>query len=101
MRTKEVLPVNLQMVVIPQQTLDDLVSEVRQVKELLTNQKVADACTEWIEASEAHKMLGVSPKTFKRYTERKKIAFSQIGRKVYIKRAELNAWIESNNIEKR
>lgn len=54
---------------------------------------------EWITGSEARKLLDVCPKTWQTYRDERKIPFSQFGRKIYVKRADLNAFMEKNKID--
>jgi hypothetical protein len=45
-------------------------------------------------------MLGISQKTWQIYRDKRIIPFSQFGRKIYVKRADLEAFLEDNRIEK-
>jgi excisionase family DNA binding protein len=43
-------------------------------------------------------MLGVSAKTWQTYRDERRIPFSQFGRKIYVKRADLEAFMEKHYI---
>lgn len=85
---------------IPQTTLDELVQEVKAVKEL------CESCfqenktgVEWLSSEEVKKILGVSAKTWQKYRNERRIPFSQFGRKIYVKRSDLEDFINSHCIK--
>lgn len=45
--------------------------------------------------------LGISSKQFQKYRNERRIAFSQFGRKIYVKRSDLDRFLESHRIEAR
>lgn len=45
--------------------------------------------------------LGISSKQFQKYRNERRIAFSQFGRKIYVKRSDLDHFLESHRIEAR
>ncbi len=46
-------------------------------------------------------MLGISPKTWQNYRDQRVIPFSQIGRKIYVCRADLEDFMRSHYIKAR
>lgn len=91
----------LSMAVIPQSFLDGLMDEVKEVKEILKSKSEDEINSQWIESSKARKILGVSQKTWQTYRDERRIPFSQFGRKIYVKRADLDAFMEANYITAR
>lgn len=89
----------LKMVVMPQSAYQQMLDSVREVKELILGKAKADADAQWIESEEARKMLGVSPKTWQNYRDSRVIPFSQFGRKIYVRRADINAFLEGHLIK--
>ena len=87
------------MAVIPQRTLDELIYELKEVKQILTDRNRAEADNEWVESAEARKLLGVSQRTWQYYRDKKIIPFSQFGRKIFVRRADLNSFMEKNYIQ--
>ncbi|MBJ2197639.1 DNA-binding protein [Muribaculaceae bacterium Isolate-113 (HZI)] len=47
------------------------------------------------------KLLGISPKTWQNYRDQRLIPFSQIGRKIYVNRADLDAFLRQHRIAPR
>ena len=65
---------------------------------LVIKRNKEEAGSEWIESVEARKMLGVSPKTWQTYRDRRVIPFAQIGRKILVKKADLDAFMREHYI---
>ena len=86
------------MVMIPQEEWLNLHEKLDNIAELVTNRNASDKDSEWIESKTARKMLGVSPKTWQNYRDRRDIRFAQIGRKIYVKREDLDKFMESHCI---
>lgn len=86
------------MVVLPQSVWEGVKTDIQDMKELLTKKSTEEARNEWIESVEARKMLGVSPKTWQTYRDRRIIPFAQIGRKILVKRSDLEAFMEAHYI---
>ena len=91
-------PIN--MVVLPQETLDEIMEVVRRAAEnQVAASKVKD--DEWLSSEEARQILGVSPKTWQNYRDRGIIPFSQTGRKIYVLRSDLDNYLKSHRIARR
>ncbi|WP_303642638.1 helix-turn-helix domain-containing protein [uncultured Bacteroides sp.] len=52
-----------------------------------------------MESEAARKLLGVSSKTWQNYRDQRVIPFSQIGRKIYVNRTDLDAYLRSHRID--
>ena len=89
------------MVVIPQEEWLNLHEKLDKLAELVTNRNVEDKNSEWIESEAARKMLGISPKTWQNYRDQRVIPFSQIGRKIYVNRGDLESFMRSHYIKSR
>lgn len=86
------------MVVVPQSVWEGVKDDLQQVKELLIKKNTEKVENEWLESVKARKMLGVSPKTWQTYRDRRIIPFAQIGRKILVKRADLDAFLDAHYI---
>ncbi len=87
------------MVILPQSALDELKADLVEVKQMIQNRNEDDFNGQWVESEEARRLLGVSPKTWQTYRDRRIIPFSQFGRKIYVKRASIEAFLESHTIK--
>ncbi len=90
----------LQMAVIPMGFLSKMEQGLDDLKNLLTEKTEEEVQNQWIESAEARKMLGVSQKTWQTYRDKRVIPFSQFGRKIMVKRSDLEAFLEGNRISK-
>ena len=88
------------MVVLPQETLDEIMDVVRRAAD---NQGAKSAAKddEWLTSEEARKILGVSPKTWQNYRDRGIIPFSQTGRKIYVLRSDLDNYLKSHRTSRK
>lgn len=89
---------SLQMAVIPQSILFELTEGIGEIKELLSNKTAEELNSQWIESGKARQMLGVSQKTWQTYRDKRIIPFSQFGRKIYVKMADLEAFMDKHYI---
>ena len=76
--TKAVMP---SLVVLPQSEWEGVKNLLAEVKNALQAKSKAEIDAQWLESSEARKMLGVSAKTWQDYRDKRLITFSQFGRK--------------------
>ena len=86
------------LIVIPQSAWQGFQDDLREVKEMLAAKSADELSKQWIESTEARKMLGVSQKTWQTYRDRRVIPFSQIGRKIYVRRSDLQKFLEAHYI---
>ena len=86
------------MVMIPQEEWQLLNDKLDRLAEMIENRNATDRDAEWLESEAARKLLGVSPKTWQNYRDQRVIPFSQIGRKIYVNRADLNAFLRCHRI---
>ena len=91
---------SLEMAVIPAAFLSKMERGLEELKDLLSDKTETEINSQWIESGEARKILGISQKTWQTYRDKRLIPFSQFGRKIYVKRADLEAFLEGNKIER-
>lgn len=87
------------LVIMPKSALDAITASLDEVKDLIKGKAKAEADGKWIESEEARKMLGVSAKTWQTYRDTRAIPFSQFGRKIYVKRGDIEAFLLSHQIK--
>ena len=89
---------SMTMIMVPEEEWRTLHDTLEQIIDLITRRNADDSGSEWIESEDARKILGVSPKTWQNYRDKRIIPFSQIGRKIYVNRADLNAFLRKHRI---
>ena len=87
------------MVVLPQSVWEKFMGQVQKVEERLQEMQKASALNRWLESEDARKQLGVSSRTWQAMRDKRLIPFSQFGRKIYVKQADLEAFMMSNYVE--
>ena len=85
--------------VVPEEEWRNLHNTLEQIIDLITRRNADDSGGEWIESEDVRKILGVSPKTWQNYRDQRIIPFSQIGRKIYVNRADLYAFLREHRID--
>ena len=91
----------MMMVVLPKSVWEGVTTTLQEVKGLLQDKSEEEVNNQWVESSDARKMLGVSPKTWQTYRDERRIPFVQFKRKIYVKRADLEAFMQAHYIESR
>jgi len=92
---------SMTMIMVPEEEWRTLHDTLEQIIDLITRRNADDSGSEWIESEDARKILGVSPKTWQNYRDKRIIPFSQIGRKIYVNRADLDAFLRKHRIDSR
>ena len=77
----------------------DLINSV--CEELAKSSVSGGSVDEYLTSKEVCEELGISSRQFQKYRDERRIAFSQFGRKIYVKRSDLNAFIASHRIPSR
>ena len=88
------------MVVLPKSALEELKASISDLKEMIQGKALQEVSSQWVESEEARKILGVSPKAWQTYRDSRALPFSQFGRKIYVRRADIEAFLESHMIGK-
>jgi len=96
MQTKEP---SLQMAVVPQSFLDKIEEKIESLESILRNKSEQEINSQWIESVKIPKILGISQKTWQTYRDKRLIPFSQIGSKIFVKRADLEKFMETHYIQ--
>ena len=86
------------MILLPQSAWEGLNRKIDELATLVVNRNHSDKMGEWIESGEARRMLGVSQKTWQTYRDNRTIPFSQFGRKIYVRKADLEAFMQAHYI---
>jgi hypothetical protein len=90
---------NLQMAVVPQNFLNKMEAKLEKLETILRDKSETEINSMWIESVRMPKLLGVSQKTWQTYRDKRIIPFSQIGSKIYVKRADIEKFMQSHYIE--
>ena len=86
------------MVVIPQVIWENISRTLSNIENVLQKKSEEELANQWIESTLARKTLGISAKTWQTYRDERRIPFSQFGRKIYVKKADLEKFMEQHYI---
>lgn len=88
------------IVLVQQAVLEELIQEVKAVKEFCEKHFPKNKSNEeWLSSEEVKKILGISGKTWQKYRNERRIPFSQFGRKIYVKKTDLDNFMENHKIK--
>ena len=88
--------------IVPQSKLDWIESVLQQVQQVINNNtRTSKLEDEWVSSEEARKVLGVSPKTWQSYRDKRLLEFAQIGRKILVRKSSLEAFLAEHTINKK
>lgn len=92
------------MVVLPASVLEALTDGIdtlkAMVERLSQDRQKEDLSAGWLESEDARQFLGVSHKTWQNYRDKRVIPFSQFGRKIYVKRSDLEDFLQGCRVSK-
>lgn len=86
------------IVALPAKEWADIKSLLQEVKETLRTKTKEEINSEWVESTTARKILGVSTRTWQDYRDKRVIPFSQFGRKIYVRRADIESFMKQHYI---
>ena len=92
-------PPAAQLYLMPQEVLQDLQTKLANLEMLIAKRNADDTAAEWIESSRARRLLGVSPRTWQNIRDQRRIPFAQFGRKIFVKRADFEAFMNNHLIK--
>ncbi len=88
----------MKAIIITNEELDTLKQEVSEIKTMLQKKQQDQFRETWIESKKVPELLGISPKTWQNWRDKRVVPFSQFGSKIYLKLEDINALLESNII---
>lgn len=89
------------LVVLPQEEWEGIKGLLNEVKDTLKTKSAEEVNNQWVESTDARKMLGVSAKTWQDYRDKRVIPFSQFGRKIFVRRADIETFMQQHYIKSR
>jgi hypothetical protein len=90
---------SLQMAVVPQSFLNRMEEKIESLENILRDKSEQEINSQWIESVKIPKILGISLKTWQTYRDKRLIPFSQIGSKIFVKRADLEKFMLDHYIK--
>lgn len=85
------------MVVLPQSVWEEVTADLKYLRMYIRKMEAAEK-SDWVESVEARKMLGISPKTWQTYRDKRIIPFIQFGRKIMVRKSDIEAFMQKHYI---
>lgn len=86
--------------VIPSAILNQLTTDMLEIKNLLIQKASEEENNKWLSKSEARKKLNVCQKTFDNYLSKGTLPYSRFAGKIYIKAFDIEAHLQKHYISK-
>ena len=86
--------------VIPKSTLEGVLEKLESLETLIKEKNLSDFGSEWIESTEVPGILKISRKTWQEYRNRRVIGFTQYGDKIYVRKSDIEKFMEDHYIPK-
>lgn len=87
---------------VPEETLQKMGQQLNKIYDLLLSKPTSDKNEEeWLNSKQVREVLNISKKTWQNYRDQKRFPFSQHGRKIYVRRSDLDAYLKAHTIQAR
>ncbi|MCX6187410.1 MAG: helix-turn-helix domain-containing protein [Bacteroidetes bacterium] len=87
--------------VLEKEQFEKITSEITEIKEALLKRNEEDFSSSFIESKSIPKILGISQKTWQTYRDKGTIPFIQFGSKIWVKRIDIEAFLNNHYINKK
>lgn len=86
--------------VLPEAELNYIKQKLETIEQALSTKSEEDISSTYIESKKIPKLLGISLKTWQTYRDKGIIPFIQLGSKIWVKRADLETFMDKHYIQK-
>ena len=86
--------------VLKDEQFEKLTSDIKDIKESVSKKSEEDFSASFIESKSIPKLLGISSKTWQTYRDKGTIPFIQFGSKIWVKRVDIETFLNSHYINK-
>jgi excisionase family DNA binding protein len=91
----------INLTVISAEDLKELKASIEEIKGLLLQKKTDDVLSHYIPSEKARQILNISQKTWFNLRQAKKISYIKIGKAIYIKREDLDEYMNAHYVKAR
>ena len=84
--------------VLPEEVINQIKNDLQEIKESFGKRKEEDFADSFIDSKKIPKLLNISLKTWQNYRDKRKIPFIQFGSKIWVKRIDLEAFLDKHYI---
>lgn len=84
--------------VLPAEDIQQIKNDLTEIKEALSKKSAEQVAASYIDSKQIPKLLNISLKTWQNYRDKRKIPFIQFGSKIWVKRIDLEAFLDKHYI---
>ena len=88
------------VVVLPKESWENIIKTLEELK-YKVERLPAQEKDEGLDSKAVCEYLGILSRQFQKYRDERRIAFSQFGRKVYVKRSDIDDFLDKHRIKSR
>jgi excisionase family DNA binding protein len=90
----------MNFIVLEKEHFEKICNDMSTIMEAVQIKKEEDLSSSFIESKRIPKLLGISLKTWQTYRDKGQIPFIQLGSKIWVKRSDIEAFMDSHYIRK-
>lgn len=84
---------------LPAEDIAQIKNDLQEIKESFSKKKEEDFADSYIDSKQIPKLLNISLKTWQNYRDNRKIPFIQFGSKIWVKRKDLENFLDKHYIK--
>lgn len=88
------------IILVPEERLNSYEQKLDKLEAILEEKQEQEFLNRWIEGSKVPDLLNISNRTWQKWRNQKVIPFSQYGRQIWVKLADIEAFLLKNHLKK-
>jgi hypothetical protein len=90
----------MNFIIIEKEKFEQLETNIKEIRQALSQKNEEDFSASYIESKKIPKLLGICSKTWQNYRDKGIIPFIQFGTKIWVKRADIESFLNKHYINK-
>ena len=86
------------MIMLPEEAVNQILNDQKLILERLDQKQEENFAESYLDSKQIPKLLNISLKTWQNYRDKRKIPFIQFGSKIWVKRIDLEAFLDKHYI---
>lgn len=90
--------IKVNMIMLPEEAVNQILNDQKLILERLDQKQEENFAESYLDSKQIPKLLNISLKTWQNYRDKRKIPFIQFGSKIWVKRIDLEAFLDKHYI---
>jgi len=90
--------IKVNMIMLPEEAVNQILNDQKLILERLDKKQEENFAESYLDSKQIPKLLNISLKTWQNYRDKRKIPFIQFGSKIWVKRIDLEAFLDKHYI---